>query len=125
MAIDTTPIVDRLELVILLARDMERSAAFYRDLLGIPLEGDGQWQEARFGGGAGFALHPWFEDGGAKEPSSGTIHVNLAVADFDAAAARLRESGAEVHETMREEWGIAGYLLDPDGYRVYLFQPPA
>jgi catechol 2,3-dioxygenase-like lactoylglutathione lyase family enzyme len=39
------PLVSRISVVYLYVSDMERSAAFYRDLLGIPLEGDDDWQE--------------------------------------------------------------------------------
>ena len=72
--------------------------------------------------GVRFALHRTREGVGAL--SSGTIHVNLEVADIDAAAERLRAAGAEVEETMRDDWGSALDIADPDGYRLYLFQPP-
>jgi len=37
----TEPLVSRLNVVYLYVSEMERSLGFYRDLLGIPLEGDG------------------------------------------------------------------------------------
>ena len=122
MATDTTPLVSRVSVVYLYVSDMERSLGFYRDLLGIPLEGDDDWTEATLGG-TRFALHATHE--GIGELSAGTIHVSLEVADADAAAERLRAEGVETHETMRDEWGTAVEVVDPDGYRVYLFQPPA
>jgi len=115
------PLVNRVSVVYLYVSDMERSVAFYRDLLGIPLEGDGDWQEASLGG-VRFALHRTREGIGAL--SSGTINVNLEVADVDAAAERLRAAGAEVGETMREDWGAALEVTDPDGYRLSMYQPP-
>ncbi len=115
------PLVSRVGVVYLYVSDMERSAGFYRDVLGIPLEGDDDWREASLGG-VRFALHRTREGVGAL--SSGTIHVNLEVADIDAAAERLRAAGAEVGETMRDDWGSALDVADPDGYRLYLFQPP-
>ena len=122
MATDTTPLVSRVSVVYLYVSDMERSLRFYRDLLGIPLEGDDDWAEATLGG-TRFALHATHECIG--ELSAGTIHVSLEVADVDAAAERLRAEGVETRETMRDEWGTALEVVDPDGYRVYLFQPPA
>ena len=122
MATDTTPLVSRVSVVYLYVSDMERSLRFYRDLLGIPLEGDDDWTEATLGG-TRFALHATHE--GIGELSAGTIHVSLEVADVDAAAGRLRAEGVETRETMRDEWGTALEVVDPDGYRVYLFQPPA
>jgi predicted enzyme related to lactoylglutathione lyase len=122
MGTTTEPLVRRLNVVYLYVSEIERSVGFYRDLLGIPLEGDDDWQEASLDG-TRFALHRTHE--GIGEPSSGTIHVNLEVADLDAAAERLRAAGVEFEETMREEWGAAAKVVDPDGYELFLFQPPA
>jgi lactoylglutathione lyase len=121
MTTATGSLVRGLSVVYLYVSDMERSLAFYRDLLGIPLEGDADWQEAKLGE-TRFALHGSHE--GIGHPSSGTIHVDLEVQDIDAAADRLRAAGVEVAETMRDEWGAAAKLVDPDGYELYLFQPP-
>jgi lactoylglutathione lyase len=115
------PLVRGINVVYLYVSDMERSLAFYRDLLGLPLEGGGDWQEARLGE-TRFALHLAHEEVG--ELSAGTIHVDFEVADIDAAAERLRAAGVEVKETMRDQWGAAVEITDPDGYRLYLFQPP-
>jgi lactoylglutathione lyase len=122
VATDTTPLVSRVSVVYLYVSHMDRSLRFYRDLLGIPLEGDDDWAEATLGG-TRFALHATHE--GIGELSSGTIHVSLEVADAADAAERLRAEGVETRETMRDEWGTALEVVDPDGYRVYLFQPPA
>jgi catechol 2,3-dioxygenase-like lactoylglutathione lyase family enzyme len=121
MSTAVEPLVRGLDVVYLYVSDLDRSLRFYRDLLGIPLEGDQDWQEASLGG-TRFALHRAHE--GIGELSSGSIHVNLGVADVDEAAARLRAAGVETAEAMREEWGAALELRDPDGYRIYLFQPP-
>jgi len=50
------------------------------------------------------------------------VNVSLEIEDVDLAAARLREHGVEVGETMREEWGTAADVVDPDGYTITLFQ---
>jgi catechol 2,3-dioxygenase-like lactoylglutathione lyase family enzyme len=115
------PLVSRISVVYLYVADVERSAAFYRDLLGIPLEGDEDWQDASLGG-VRFALHRTHE--GIGELSSGTVHVNLEVADVDAAAEHLRGAGVEVGEMMRDDWGAALEVRDPDGYLLHLYQPP-
>jgi lactoylglutathione lyase len=116
------PLVRTVSVVYLYVSDMERSLAFYRDLLGIPLAGDSDWQEATLGG-TRFALHKTHK--GIGLPSSGTIHVSLGVADIDAAVERVRAERVEVKETMRDEWGVAVQVIDPDGYEIYLFQPPS
>ncbi len=122
MGTTTEPLVRRLNVVYLYVSEMERSVAFYRDLLGIALEGDDDWQEASLGA-TRFALHRAHE--GLGPLTAGTIHVNLEVADLGAATRRLREAGVAVEETMREEWGAAAQIVDPDGYGLFLFQPPA
>jgi lactoylglutathione lyase len=115
------PLVCTVNVVYLYVSDMERSLAFYRDLLGIPLVGDAHWQEATLGG-TRFALHETHE--GIGPLSTGTIHINLEVADIEAAAERVRAAGIDVQETMRDEWGAATQVVDPDGYELYLYQPP-
>jgi lactoylglutathione lyase len=117
----TEPLVRALNVVYLYVSDMDRSLAFYRDLLGIPLEGDGDWQEASLGR-TRFALHRSHE--GVGRLSSGTIHVDFEARHLAAATERLRAAGVEVKETVREDWGSAAEVTDPDGYGIYLFEPP-
>ena len=122
MPTQSAPLVSGISVVYLYVRDVERSARFYRDLLGIPLEGDAAWMEATFAGGTRFALHALHE--GAPELRPGSIHLNFEVADLDRALEQLRAAGVDVHEPMRDEWGSAAEIVDPDGHRVYLFEPP-
>ena len=114
--------VSNISVVYLYVRSMERSLAFYRDLLGIPLEGDERWVEAAFPGGPRFALHA--APDGMGDLSSGTVSVSLEVEDVDRAADLLREHGVELGEALREEWGTAADAVDPDGYTITLFQRP-
>ena len=116
------PLVRTVSVVYLYVSDMERSLGFYRDLLGIPLSGDSDWQEATLGG-TRFALHKTHV--GIGPHSSDTIHVSLGVADIDAAAERVGAAGFDVKETMRDEWGAAVQVIDPDGYEIHLFQSPS
>jgi catechol 2,3-dioxygenase-like lactoylglutathione lyase family enzyme len=118
----THPLVSKLNVVYLYVRDITRSSAFYRDLLGIPLQGDDHWQEADLGG-TRFALHEWHE--GIGELSSGTIHVSFEVTDLDEASRLLREADVELGSAIQDEWGAALELTDPDGYRIHLFVPSA
>jgi predicted enzyme related to lactoylglutathione lyase len=122
MPTQTPPLVTGLDNVHIYVREMGRSQAFYRDVLGIPLDGDDHWMEANLGG-VRFALHE--ASPSAPDMTSGGIAVNFRVEDADAAAARIREAGFEVREQMREEYGTSFEVVDPDGYRIYIFQPPA
>jgi len=112
-------VISRINVVFLYVSDMRRSAAFYRDVLGLPLEGDEHWAEATFSDGVRFALHE-----AHGEVSPGTAVVDLEVADIDAAVARLREAGIEVGAVARKDFGCFADFRDPDGYRLQLFQPP-
>ena len=125
MATDASPLVSGLNVVYLYVRDIERSAAFYRDVLGIPLElddSDPHWAEARLRNGLRFALHTWH--GAAAEVGGGTVRLNFEVANVDEAAERLREAGVEVGEIHREDYGSHAEFVDPDGYRFDIFEAP-
>ncbi len=116
------PLVSRIDNIHLYVRHMATSLVFYRDVLGIPLTGDELWAEADLGG-VRFALHPLSPS--VDEISSGSVAINFEVADADDAARQVRDAGFEARETMREEYGVSYEVVDPDGYRIYLFQPPA
>jgi lactoylglutathione lyase len=113
-------LVSRISVVYLYVADLERSVAFYRDLLGIPLEGEGDWLEATFVDGVRFALHRAHE---GVETGSGGVRVDFEVADVDEAARRLQEAGVPIERMMREEWGSVCEVRDPDDYLVELYQP--
>lgn len=117
----TQPLVSRINVVYLYVRDMARSLAFYRDVLGIPLAGDDRWAEATTANGVRFALHAV---DGEVELGSGTVRFDFEVDDIGEAAARLLEQGVEVGQIERHDWGAACELVDPDGYRLHLFEPP-
>ena len=116
------PLVRKLNVVYLYVSDMERSLRFYRDLLGLRLEGDNDWQEAALHE-TRFALHRAHE--GTGQLSAGTIHVNFEVADLNEAVERLAAAGVTVEPAMRDEWGASAKVVDPDGYELYLFEPPS
>ena len=115
------PLVTGLDNVHIYVTDVARSAAFYRDVLGIPLAGDDHWQEAALNG-VRFALHE--ASPSHPELGSGGVAINFRVEDADAAAEQVRAAGVDVREQMREEYGVSYELEDPDGYLIYLFSPP-
>lgn len=125
MTVGSKPITDRISTVWLYVRDLDASMSFYRDLLGLALvrdERDPAWAEARLPGGIRFALHRSHE--GAEPQTPGTVVIDFAVEDLDRAVQRLRDAGVRVERVMRESWGSAATAIDPDGYRVSLFQTP-
>ncbi len=111
------------------AKDPAKVRAFYRDLLGVPIE---DWGGARFGwrehdprGDAATVWSPFSADTTYFKPSEAPFMVNFRVDDLDAMLAQLRAAGAPVDERIDEsEFGRFGWVMDPEGNRVELWQPP-
>jgi len=108
------------------AERYEALAAFYRDVLALPVRTDRAGHLAfEWPGGMRLTLgvHA-LVDGPARDPHR--MMVNLATADIAAAAAALRARGVRfVREPSPEPWGgwIATFA-DPDGNLVQLLQTP-
>ena len=59
-------------------------------------------------------------------PSTASFMVNYRVEDLRAVIAALREEGCTVLDTIDEsEHGTFGWVMDPEGNKVELWQPPA
>ena len=120
-----TGAVTGVSVVYLYVRDLHRSVAFYRDVLGVALERhphDRHWAEVTFANGTRFALHL----ASHRPPQApATVEVSFAVDDVDAMVERIRAAGMQVTNVMHEPWGSLATVVDPDGYELGLFAPPA
>ncbi len=59
------------------------------------------------------------------EPSQATFMMNFIVDDLDAMLAQLREAGVTVDARIEEsEYGRFAWVMDPEGNRIELWQPP-
>jgi predicted enzyme related to lactoylglutathione lyase len=108
------------------AKDPKALAAWYRDVLGLPMEA---W------GGAALRYdatkHPpvltWkvFPDSTSYfAPSTGAFMINYAVDDMDALLARLSAKGVVVlKRDDKESNGRFAWILDPEGNKVELWEP--
>jgi diaminopimelate decarboxylase len=134
--------------------DLDRSLAFYRDLLGLALRGRGEvdgssefeitgianpivrWADLLLPHGQVLELIEYERPRGTPsrpEPNDpGATHISLRVTDADAACERLRAAGAGVRSdpvTIDSPGAWHGarafYAADPDGVTVELIQPPA
>ncbi len=106
----------------------EGLSQWYADHLGIPLD---EW------GGSSL---PWRHADGTEEmtiwsvfkqdteylkPSDHDFMINYIVDDLDAMLAQLREKGATVvGEAEESEFGRFGWVMDPEGHKIELWQPP-
>lgn len=108
--------------------DPKRLAAWYRDHLGLDVAA---WNGAVFQWGGpdsapGMTIwSPFAQDSTYMEPGTASFMVNFRVADLDALLAALREEGCHVvDDAQTSEQGKFGWVIDPDGNKVELWEPP-
>ena len=64
-------------------------------------------------------------DGDQFAPGKSSFMINYRVADLHGLLAALRDEGCNVLEkTEDSEYGKFGWVIDPDGNKVELWQPP-
>lgn len=69
---------------------------------------------------------PFAQDTKYMEPSSASFMVNFRVADLDTLLVTLRNEGYNVVEkTETSEHGKFGWVIDPEGNKIELWEPPA
>ncbi|MGA9533064.1 MAG: VOC family protein [Anaerolineales bacterium] len=112
------------------AKDPVALRAWYQEHLGIDVQ---EWGGATFSwtDGAGNPTKGttvWSigsASGDNFAPSSSTFMINYRVEDLAALLQALREEGCDVLEmTDDAEFGKFGWVMDPEGNKVELWQPP-
>jgi predicted enzyme related to lactoylglutathione lyase len=108
-------------------RDPQALAAWYRDRLGVPLDPSGAF--APFVSAAPGEMTIWsvmpddteyFGSGGQSSM------VNYRVRDLDAMLAQLEAAGVEIApERQDAEYGRFAWIVDPEGNRIELWEPPS
>lgn len=109
------------------SRDPKALAAWYRKHLGIEVEEWGgaafQWKGPNNPDGGGTTIWSPFADDASHFATP--FMINYRVDDLHALLAALRAEGVQVEERVEEsEYGKFGWIIDPDGTRVELWQPP-
>jgi catechol 2,3-dioxygenase-like lactoylglutathione lyase family enzyme len=95
--------------------------AWYRDCLGLDADKNGEWRQ-----GSGPTVFATFESEtdcfGARAQQT---MINFRVRDLDAMLAQLRSMGADVADETQDMEGVGrfGWVTDPEGNRVELWQP--
>jgi catechol 2,3-dioxygenase-like lactoylglutathione lyase family enzyme len=107
------------------AKDPKTLAAWYRDVLGLPLE---SWGGAMLRYDA--PQHPpmvvWNAFPASTNyfaPSTADFMINYAVDDMDAFLKRLSTKGVTILKREDDDNGRFAWILDPEGNKVELWQP--
>ena len=118
-----------LEHVNLTVTDLDRSIAFYCDLLDLHVRWKGDLEDGRLGAHVGddrnyLALFEATNDGAAPYDYSrpGINHFGWVVEDLDEARRRIDELGATIHLDADYEPGRRVYTFDPDGHEIELVE---
>ena len=113
--------------VLLVSQDPQRLAAFYRDVLGIPLEEERHdGTHPHYGcevGDLHFAVHP-VENFDGRSPGVGSVKLAFEVFDLDAFLGRLTAHGVNPLYPPRAlgKTSRITAVLDPDGNEVEFTQ---
>jgi predicted enzyme related to lactoylglutathione lyase len=103
------------------AADPAALNAWYRDCLGLDIDENGLWEP-----GAGPTVFATFEPQtdyfGSRTQQT---MLNFRVRDLDAMLEQLRAKGADVDGEAQEMAGVGrfGWVTDPEGNRIELWQP--
>jgi predicted enzyme related to lactoylglutathione lyase len=91
-------------------QDWGGTAFRWVDAVGVPMNGTTVWS---------------IGDGSYHAPGKASFMVNYRVEDLRGLLKLLREEGCEVLEKVDEsEFGKFGWVMDPEGNKVELWQPP-
>jgi len=112
------------------AKDPVALRAWYREHLGIDVQAWGgtafAWADAEGNPTSGSTI--WSisaADGDDFAPGKSPFVINYRVADLDALLQALRDEGCDVlEETSDSDYGKFGWVVDPEGNKVELWQPP-
>jgi predicted enzyme related to lactoylglutathione lyase len=103
------------------ATDPASLTAWYRDCLGLDIDEHGLWQPA-----AGPTVFAAFEAetdyfGSRKQQTM----LNFRVRDVEAMLQQLRDKGANVADEVEDMEGVGrfGWVTDPEGNRIELWEP--
>jgi catechol 2,3-dioxygenase-like lactoylglutathione lyase family enzyme len=115
--------------VFLKADDPERMYEWYERHLGLARE-EGvflfRWRHAGDPEKPGMTVWSLFRrDSTYFDPSRAPFMINFRVADLDGLLAALRAEGVTVDDKREDsEYGRFAWILDPEGNRIELWEPP-
>lgn len=111
------------------SKDPKALGEWYRKHLGMKVEEWGgvafSWSDDPSEGKGSTIWSPFNHDTDYFEPSTAPFMINFRVADLHGLLAALRDEGCDVQDKVEEsEFGKFGYVVDPEGNKLELWQPP-
>ena len=113
------------------AREPASLRAWYQKHLGIDVQAWGgaafQWADDEGKPTTGTTIWSIGDaEAGTFAPSTAPFMINYRVADLHALVAALKDEGCNVLEKVEEsEFGKFAWVIDPEGNKVELWEPPA
>ena len=110
-------------------KDPEAMKTWYRQHLGIVPEADGHvmfaWRDKDEPERIGYTVwSPFRGDTEYFAPSDASFMINYRVEDLHALLDQLRREGVTVMDKVEEyEFGRFGWILDPEGNKIELWEP--
>jgi len=118
--------------VFLHCRDAEATKTWYARVLGLEPDDTGGFHflhgdsDASFGEGARTIFATFPADTDYFAPSALPFMLNLMVDDLDGVLARAAGEGVEQVQPRQDyEYGRFAWVMDPDGRKLELWEPPA
>ena len=115
--------IGKLGMIMVVVKDMKRSVAFYRDVLGLKLDYESPHWSQLSAGNIQIGLHPEGKEVRVN-PGMG-LSFGFYVPDVQKAAAELKTRGVRMlMEPRKEDFGWLAIAADPDGYAIQLGEEP-
>jgi len=111
------------------SKDPKSLKKWYREHLGIPSGDYGwsfYWQDENQNDEKGYTVwSPFPKDSNYFQPTEKEFMVNFRVDDLYVLLEELKKEGVRViDETEESEFGKFGWIIDPDGTKIELWEPP-
>ena len=110
--------------VIVAVSNLEKSAKFYNEIIGLPIKNRREnWVELAKQG-ATLILHPAIRPINTGTSIENGIVIGLVVGDIESAIEELKSQNVPIYrDVVSHKAGKNAIVLDPDKYMVSLFEP--
>ncbi|WP_409433615.1 VOC family protein [Litorimonas sp. RW-G-Af-16] len=109
-------------------KDVDRYRAWWSDHMGVALTDWGtlEWEHSARAYPSRSMLSPFAANTPYFDPSTQSVMINLRTDDVRGMIEKARKGGAQiVGEIDDTEYGMFGWFIDPEGYKIELWQEPS